>query len=219
MLNLAKESVGAIELDTFSMSNQFEAGEGTQRVQRIRFLQERMATAVNELQCLDDKLDLANAAAPELHISLEISGKVVLDPALDARNFVEQIRRRTARIDQRLVLPQTCICELAATGDAARLYQRHPLPGFAGICLIILHALERARERARRTSGTKTKVDSEKSAFRIRCGKRFDNCFRKTIEPFVVRESGRYFALFGIEKDKIDISTVIELTAAKFSQS
>src|ERR1051326_7850738 len=176
---------------------------------------------MNELQRLDHELDFANAAAAEFHIALKRAQAhdVSLDSPFDVRNFVEQVRRRTARINKRLMLPKEFVGQFAIPRDAARLDQRHALPGFAKAGIIIFHAFERAREWTGAAFGTQAKIDTEKRAFRIAHGKYFQNLLGQSIKPLVIRNSRRDLAFLAVKKDKIDIGTMIELAAAKFAES
>src|SRR6266404_351807 len=126
-----------------------------------------MATTMNELKCLHDELDLANAAASELHVAHEVSGHVLLDTPLDFRDLVQQIRRGTSWVNKRLMLPQKLVSELTASRDAARFYQSDSLPGFTETRIVIFHALERSSERTSRTFRTKAKIDAKERAVRI----------------------------------------------------
>src|SRR5690242_20645031 len=109
VLHLPKQTVSAIKVDNFGLRNQFQASQRTKRVQGICFLEKRMPAAVNKLQCLHHKLDFADPAASQLYVTLEFGAYVVFDPALDLRNFVEQIRRRTSRINEGLMLAQKLV--------------------------------------------------------------------------------------------------------------
>src|SRR6266404_8417718 len=104
---------------------------------------------MNELQRLDDKLDLANSATAKLDVALQRiqANDVALDSFFDVRDFVEQVRRRTARINKWLMLAQKFIDQLAIAGDATGFDQGNSLPGFTKASVIILHAFERASER------------------------------------------------------------------------
>src|SRR5690242_7524606 len=97
---------------------------------------------MDELECLNYEFNFTDASAPEFHVSLQIFGFVLLDPALDCRDFIEQVRRGTARINKRLMLTKELVGQLPAAGDPARLDQGDPFPRFAKACVVILHALE-----------------------------------------------------------------------------
>ena len=112
-----------------------------------------MTRAVQQLQRLHDEFDLANAAGPELDVPLQIlvADDVALDPSLDRRDLIEQLRRCAFRIDERLMFAQEIVGKFFAAGDAARFDQREALPRFAEPAVVILEAL-RASARLDRPS-------------------------------------------------------------------
>src|SRR4051794_34628138 len=108
-----------------------------------------MARSVQQLQRLHDELDFANAARAQLDVTRKflVTHHVALNPAFDCRNLVEQIAAWTLRKDERLMLPQKFVGQLAIAGHAARFLERESLPGFTKTGVVGLHALERAGER------------------------------------------------------------------------
>src|SRR5947208_16953798 len=105
-----------------------------------------MTRTMDQLQRLHDGVDVANAAAPESYVALELfcSNNVALDAKLDARNLIQQIGVGALWVNERLMLPQEFVSELTATGDSAGFDERKPFPSFAEPSVIIFHALERA---------------------------------------------------------------------------
>ena len=63
---------------------------------------------MNELQRLDDEFNLADSTATEFEIALDgiQSDDVALDSSFDARNFIEEIGCRAARINEWLMMPK-----------------------------------------------------------------------------------------------------------------
>ena len=108
------------------------------------------------------------AESAELDVATEVflSDDIALDAPLDAGDLVEQIRRRTTGINERLMLPQKFVSQLTATGYSACLDECKPFPCFAEPGVIIFHALERSRERPGRTFRTKAKIDPKPSGLR-----------------------------------------------------
>ena len=133
----------------------------------------------------------------------------MLNSSFDLCDFIEQVWCWAARINERLMLAQKFVSQLAIAGDSPRFDQRDPFPGFAETRVIIFHAFERAGEWTSRTFRAQAKIDPEKRAFRVADGKRFQNFFGQSIEPLMIRESRRELAFFAVEKDKIDIGAVI----------
>ena len=65
--------------------------EFLQRRQRLRALQKRIAARVENLQCLRDEFDFANAAAAQFDVAIEFAGfdDFVLDALFHRGNFLQ----------------------------------------------------------------------------------------------------------------------------------
>jgi len=99
---------------------------------------------MNELQRLHDKFDLTNSAAAKFNVPFQTvrSRDVALDSPFDLCNFVKQVRRWAARVNERLMLAQKFVSQLAIAGDSPRFDQRNPLPRFPKAGVVIFHAFE-----------------------------------------------------------------------------
>src|SRR5262249_23939570 len=184
-------------------------------------LKKCIPSAVNELQLLHDKLALANPAATELQVAFHRihPDYIAFNPSFDRGDLIEQIRRWTAWINERLMWAKKFIGELATASYAARFDQRDPLPGFAKTGVIVLHAFERTREWPCAAFRPQAEIHPEKRALGIRGGKRFQNFFGKPVKPLMIGKSRGKLPLLAVEKDKIDIRAVVELAPAEFSES
>ena len=138
---------------------------------------------------------------------------------LDRGNFVEQIRRRAFRKNERLKLAQEIVGQFAVAADPPRLDQREPLPHFAKAGVIIFHALERTDERPGAAFRAQTQIDAEERTGRVGGGKSLDDLVPESGEPFVVAKLRGQLSLLAVDKDEIDIGTVIQFSAAQFSQA
>src|SRR5437763_95198 len=69
-----QQTIRIIKVDNFPAPDQLQPRKCEQCVQCPCFAQKNMASAVNELKRLDNKLNLADAAAAELHVALERVG-------------------------------------------------------------------------------------------------------------------------------------------------
>src|SRR5262249_19775361 len=164
MLDAAQKSIRAIKCQDFLVREKIQFTQRTQRLEHARFLEERMPGSIDELQCLHNEFDFANAADAKLDVAVKLllSHYIAFDAALNVSDLLEQIGRRTLRINKRLMLPQEFICQLAAAGDASPLDEREALPCFAETGIIIFHALERPRQRACRPFRAQPQIDSKK---------------------------------------------------------
>src|SRR5205809_4562797 len=100
-----------------------------------------MARPVNELKRLHHKFDLANSTAPELYIALQrlVTYYVAFDAAFDIRDFVQQVRSRTPRINKWLMLAKKFVGKLAIACYSPGLDQGNSFPGFAKTIIIMSH--------------------------------------------------------------------------------
>ena len=116
------------------------------------------------------------------------------------------------------MLAKKFVGELAAAANSPRLDQRETFPGFAKPGIIILHALERARERPGRPFRPEAEIDSKERPIRARSGKGLPNLGSKQVEPFVIGEIRRNLPFVAVEEDDVYVGTMIQLAAAEFSQ-
>src|SRR5205823_12573920 len=102
-----------------------------------------MTRSMDQLQRLHNEFDVANAAAPEFYVALELfcPNDVALNAMLDARNLIQQIGAGALGVNERLMLPQEYVSDLTATGDSACVDARKPLPRSAEPSGLICHAL------------------------------------------------------------------------------
>src|SRR5947209_7857346 len=207
MLDAPKKPIRFVQFYNFIVWKKVQLMKSSQRFQHARFLQEGVARPVNELKRLHDKFDLANAAGTKLDVAAEIllSHDIALDASLDAGDLIEQIGRGTARINERLMLPQEFVSKLAAAADSAGFDQCQPLPSFAKAAVVMLHTFQRASEWAGGAFRAEAKIDAKKRAFRITCRKCFENLFPKPVKELVIGKVRRDLALITVQKDKIDI--------------
>src|SRR6266542_4404448 len=90
-----------------------------------------MPRSVDKLQGLHDEFDFANTAAPKFHVAFQLvlADDVAFNTPLDTGNFVQQIGRGALGINERLMLPQEFVSQLAAAPDSTCLDQRKTFPG------------------------------------------------------------------------------------------
>src|SRR5439155_26327921 len=146
-----------------------------------------MTRSVDKLQSLHDEFDLANPSASKLHVAFQLirADDVALDAPLDTGDFVQQVGRCAFGVNERLMLPQKFVSQLAAAADSARLDQRKAFPGFAEPGIIIFHALERAGQWLRRAFGSQTQIDAKERASRMLSLKSFEHSFSQPVKEFV----------------------------------
>ena len=221
MLDPPEKTIREFQGAGFGARDQFQLRENRERFQRARFLEERVPRPMQKLQSLHDKFDFANPARAQLHVSLDIflADNLALNSPLDRGDFLEHIGRRTLGINEGLMLAQKFVSQLPAAGDAAGFDQREPLPGFAEAGIIVFHALERTSQRSGGAFRSETQIDAKERAGRVGGGEGLDNFRAELIEPLVMSEIGRDLSFLAVEKDDVDIGTVIQLPAAELAQA
>src|SRR5262249_24883285 len=105
VFNAAEKSIRIIQRQHFIVREQIQFSQCAERLEHARFLYKRITRAMDKLQRLYDELDVANAAAPEFYIALQLfrPNHVALDAVFNACNFLEQIWRCTLWVDERLM--------------------------------------------------------------------------------------------------------------------
>ena len=219
VLQAAEKTVGVFQDAGFLMWEQLQVGQHRQHLEGAGFLEKGVSRAMQKLQRLDHKLNLANPARAQFHVAPDIfvADDIALDPPFDAADFFQDIPGRTLWKNERLMLPEKFVGQLAAAGDAARLGQRQPLPCLAKAGIIIFHAVDRAAEPSRRSLRAQPQIDPNKRARRIVGGERLDYFRAELIEPFVISQVRRHLSFLAIDEDHVDIGTMVQLAAAEFS--
>src|SRR5215510_2757577 len=179
-----------------------------------------MTRSVDKLQCLYDEFDLANTAASKFHVPFKLlrTDYIALDSLLDVGDFIKQIRRRAFGVNKRLMLPQEFVSQFPAAADSTGLDQRKTFPSFAKASIIIFDALERASQRSSRAFRSQTQIDTKKRASRMPRRKCFDDSFSQPVKEFVIGNVRCEVAFLTVEKKKIDVRAVVQLSAAKLAQ-
>src|SRR5437879_13697091 len=108
MLDAAQKPIRVIEGQNFLVREKIQLTQCLERLEHARFLKERMPRSIDELQCLHDEFDFANAADAKLDVTMELirSDYVTFDPAFAVGDLLEQIGRPALRITRSLILPR-----------------------------------------------------------------------------------------------------------------
>jgi hypothetical protein len=115
--------------------------QGGQCLQGARAAQIRMAAAQDQLLGLDEELDLANAAAPQLQVRA-LGGQAVVhlvgvDLAFDRMDVGDGREVEVLAPDERLQLGQERLPAREVAGADPRLDVRRPLPVLADALVVI----------------------------------------------------------------------------------
>ena len=140
MFDGAQEGVSRRQVVHCILRDPAIGGQTHQHVQRARATQLRTPSAKNQLLCLDEELDLANAAASELHIMSRDSDFRMAAHGMDLPlHRVDVGNGRIIEIfapDEGRELVQECHPQRAVARDRPRLDQRRALPVLAEIFII-----------------------------------------------------------------------------------
>src|SRR6266478_3496622 len=147
-----------------------------------------MTGCMDQLQCLHDEFDVANAAPAKFDVTLQVfrSNEIALDALLDVSNFVQQFGSRAFRINKWLMLSQEFVGQFAAASDAACLNKCQPFPSFTEPSVIIFHALERPSQRTCRAFRPQAQIDPKKRTRWMGSRKRFEDFFSQAVEELVM---------------------------------
>src|SRR5436190_13604881 len=219
VLDAPEEAIGRFQIARFIARDQFQLRENWERFQGACFVQKGMPCSMQELECLNDKFDFTNPACAQLDVlpDVFIANDVPLDPSFDRGNLLKQIRRRTLRINERLMLAEKFVGELATAANPSCFDERKPFPGFAETSIVIFHALERAGERSGSPFRPKPEIDPKKCSGRTQSGKRFHDLGSEEVEPFMIAKIRRNLSFFAVKKNEVDVGTMIQLGATQLS--
>jgi hypothetical protein len=206
-----QKTVGIFEDAHFLVRQKLEVRQDRQHFKGACVLEKSVARAVQQLEGLDDKLDLADSSRTQLHVALNVfvANDVAFDPPLNAADLFQNIAGGTLWKNERLMLPEKFVSQLTTSGDTARLDQSEPFPGLAEPRIIIFHTVDRTRERPGRTFRPQSQIDPEQRAGRIVGRKGLDNFRAQLVEPLVISQVRRNLAFFGVNKNHVDIRAVV----------
>ncbi len=160
MLQAAQEDVGVAQRSHRGLGQQAARAEHGQRRQRALDPQLALPAAADDLHCLHDEFDLADAAIAELHVG-DVVAPQALFPDLAMHiaqavvSVVVEVLAKHERIHERF--------ELAApiAGQRARLQPRIAFPRAALGLQVRLQPGERRRQRTAFAVGAQTHVHAE----------------------------------------------------------
>src|SRR4030095_12881585 len=193
---------------------------------RAGIAQLRFVAAVEQLQRLCEKLDLANTAIAQFDITFLSFAReqLVLDSCLHVPQLIDGCVVEIAAINKRLDLLQEVRAERLVAGHGTRFYQRRSLPTLAPGFVVEHCRAHRLHERAVGTKGAKAQIDTQDDSVFGHLAHRLDDSFadfgEKIPWALFAFSTPCAFALVALkEKNDIHIRAEIELAAAKFSHA
>ena len=219
MLDGAQPAVGFGELVARLRCDPAFVGQLLQHVERARAAQSRAPAAEDELLGLDEELDLADAAAAELHVvSGHRDGLVALhrlDLALHRVNVGYGGEIEIFPPDEGREVAQEAPAQLGIAGDGARLDHGGAFPVLPDRLVIGIGTGQCDRDMGRGRVGPQAQVDAEDVAVRRALLDDAGDLLRQPDEEARrLPDAGRLRRL-GIEEDHdVDIGGVVQLAGA-----
>src|SRR5690349_932435 len=104
MLEVSEEDVGVAEFTCHATLDQVRIFKTCQSRQRTSGADIGDLTPIEDLQCLNEKLDFTNAAAAELHVAFESNRSLdlLIDAKLDVSNLIDCCKIEILTVDERL---------------------------------------------------------------------------------------------------------------------
>ena len=197
---------------------------GDQRIQRDQqppLAQHRLAATANELQCLAQELDFANASGATLDVVVHLAAR---DFGGDRRfHFAQAIERgevQVAAVHERTQGLQPRL----ASGDIARHRARFQpgiaLPVAAFALEVLIHRRERQRHAAGAAERTQAQVDAMAEAINGGFIQQLGQALAEAGKVLLGRQRARTvgFTALHVGVDQIDIGTEVELATAQLAQ-
>ena len=226
VLGLTQKTVRFSQLVPHVGRNEFMPRELGESRQGTGTSQLRFVAAVDQLQRLGEKLDLADTAVAQFDIAFSSFAReqLVLDSCLHVPQLIDGRVVEIAAINKRLDLFQEVRAERLVAGHGTRFYQRRSLPTLAPGFVVEHCRAHRLHERAVGTKGTKAQIDTKDEAVFSHLAHRLDDSladFGKKLPRrlFALRASCAFAFVALVEKNDIYIRAEIELAAAKFSHA
>ena len=180
VLDAAEETVGARELARRAPVQMAGAGQQAQRGQRARLAQPGIAPAPDQLQRLRQELDLADAAAAELHVvpgdaphrigrHRAAAPLLRVDAALHRVDVGDGGEIEMPAPDEGADRREEVVAERDVAGDRARLDHRRAFPVLPHALVIGERRGQRDRGRRRGRVGAQPQIGAEDIAIRVAC--------------------------------------------------
>ncbi len=166
VLDRPQEAVGVVELRRLVGLDVPAGGELRERVERGGGADGRVVPAVHELEELHRELDVADAAAPPLHLAVREAAALHLSlrPGLHGPHRANRVRVEDLRPDDGLHQLEESTTDVAVACDGPGLQERLELPRLRPALVVRAVRLQRARQRSRSAFGTEVGVGAEDDA-------------------------------------------------------
>ncbi len=190
VLDQPEERIGLGQCLEFRGGQKLQPGQRREHAGGVRFLQEGVLGAMEQLERARDEFDFADAARAELHVAARRGDvgavNLLLDARLEIADLDEHVGRDGPREDKRLQALAEFVGDLHVARDAARLDQREALPGLPVAGVVILRVVQRGDQRSVLPLGSQAKIHAEERPGRLVRGEGADEFFAETRVVLVV---------------------------------
>ena len=223
MLDAAQKEIGLAQVLLRPGADPVVDAELAQHVERARAAHLRTAAAEDQLLCLDEEFDLADAAAAELHVVAGHDDAVVaadrINLALHCVDVGDGGVVEVLSPDERREVGEEALAEVEIARRGPRLDQRGALPVLTQCLVIGVGADRRQRHRGRGGVGPQAQVDPQHvavaGALLQDARERLGDAHIKGAGLRSRRNSGRRRV---VKHDEVDIARIVELARALLAE-
>ena len=180
-----------------------------QYAQNRPLLQGAVTSAMNQLECLPDKLHLADAAGTQFHVVLQtLALNLALNHLLEATQCINGCEIEVTPVHKRLEHGLQLSAGNLVASHHARLDHRVALPVTALALIVLLQRIKAEDQRATVAIGPQPHIDAKHKAIHRVCVQGLDQLLTDTNKKLLVGQaaaSALGFARLGVSKNQIDI--------------
>src|SRR5262249_23053823 len=191
--------------------------ERRERLERPARPQARVFPAVHELLRLHEEFDLADAAAPELHVAARRLRRTQrrVDLPLHDLQILDRAEVEVSSVHERDELADETLAERPITADGSRLEPRRAFPRLTPGLVVGERGRQRDRHRSLAPARPEPKVDAEDDAVAGPLAERARHLLGEPGEELRERTAGRLLAVGLVDVHEVDVRAVVELLAAE----
>ena len=221
MLDAAQEAIGLDQLLRCARRHMAGGGEGAQRLAGSAQAQRGIAAAEDELLGLGEELDLADAAAAQLHVVTQhldrAAAAMGVDLALDRMDVVDRREVEVLAPDIGRHVLEEGRADRAISGHRMRLDHGGAFPVLTDALVVEFRRLHRHGKRRRSGIGAQPEIGAEDVAV----GRSLRHELHQ--EPGAAHEMAGELLVLGqrrrvavVEQDQVDVARIVEFAGAEF---
>ncbi len=212
VFDVAQKQIGVKQLARPLRREISERAQTFERRRGLRTAQAHVAAAVDQHQRLNDKLELADSAAPELDIALHQlrRAQLVFDLPLHRAQLAHRVEVEIAPIDEARQLGRESLAHFDRARHRTRAQQRGALPGLTEALVKVERACERGRQRRTPPARTQPQIEPETARRKQIADHRTDPRRRLAVPPSASDGDSKIY-------DQVEIGTEIEFLDPKLA--